>query len=209
MFSLQKFLGKEATFFSLFERAINEAEECAASAERLLHDPKSPELLAAVTTHRLNNKHTCEEISELLLKSFVTALEREDIEALSNILYRLPKPVEKFAQRFAMAHEFVPEVDFHPQVELITRAVRIVHEMVKELRELGGRADVRSLNTQLQQVEAEGDDLEIRLLKGLYESRTNAIRIMIVKDLYGLLEKSLDRCRDAGSLVTHIVLKNA
>jgi uncharacterized protein Yka (UPF0111/DUF47 family) len=32
---------------------------------------------------------------------------------------------------------------------------------------------------------------------------------MALKDLYELLEKVIDRCRDAGNVVTHIVLKYA
>jgi uncharacterized protein Yka (UPF0111/DUF47 family) len=31
----------------------------------------------------------------------------------------------------------------------------------------------------------------------------------VVKDLYELLEKVADRCRDVGKTVTHIVLKNS
>ena len=32
---------------------------------------------------------------------------------------------------------------------------------------------------------------------------------MAMKDVYELLEKVIDRCRDAGTVVTHIVLKNS
>ena len=37
------------------------------------------------------------ESSQELVNTFVTALEREDLEALSNALYKIPKVVEKFA----------------------------------------------------------------------------------------------------------------
>ena len=32
---------------------------------------------------------------------------------------------------------------------------------------------------------------------------------MMVRDLYDLLEKVIDRCRDAGNAISHIVLKNS
>jgi len=32
---------------------------------------------------------------------------------------------------------------------------------------------------------------------------------MAMKDLYDLLEKVIDRCRDAGNIVSQIVLKNS
>jgi uncharacterized protein Yka (UPF0111/DUF47 family) len=31
----------------------------------------------------------------------------------------------------------------------------------------------------------------------------------VLKDLYELLEKVIDRCRDVGKAVTHIMLKNS
>jgi uncharacterized protein Yka (UPF0111/DUF47 family) len=32
---------------------------------------------------------------------------------------------------------------------------------------------------------------------------------MIIRDLYKLMEKVIDRCRDTGNVVMHIVLKNS
>jgi uncharacterized protein Yka (UPF0111/DUF47 family) len=32
---------------------------------------------------------------------------------------------------------------------------------------------------------------------------------MVIRDLYELMEKAIDRCRDAGNVVMHIVLKNS
>ena len=42
------------------------------------------------------------------LYTFVTALEREDIEALSNALYKIPKTVDKFTTRILVAPQHVP-----------------------------------------------------------------------------------------------------
>ena len=209
MFSLQRLLGKEDVFLGLFERAASEAAQTAKALQQFIHTPTSVEQLEAVSISRERNKQTCEEISSLLIATFVTALEREDIESLADSLYRLPKPQLKFAQRYAMAHEFIADVDFQPQVELITRGVLVVEEMIKEFRKDGVAMNVRALNSRLQRIETEADDLENRLLHSLYATRTNALRVLIVKDLYTLLEKSVDRCRDAGNVLTNVVLKNA
>ncbi|MDB6118432.1 MAG: hypothetical protein JWO08_2213, partial [Verrucomicrobiaceae bacterium] len=34
------------------------------------------------------------------------------------------------------------------------------------------------------------------------------IRVIILKDLYELLEKVVDRCRDTGNVISNIILKN-
>jgi hypothetical protein len=38
---------------------------------------------------------------------------------------------------------------------------------------------------------------------------TNEIAEMALKDLYELLEKVFDRCRDAGNVISHVVLKHS
>ena len=46
---------------------------------------------------RRKDKRIAEQITEELCKTFVTPLEREDIEALSVALYQIPKTAEKFS----------------------------------------------------------------------------------------------------------------
>ncbi len=58
--------------------------------------------LAELAVARRNEKRNAEIISEELVKVFITALDREDIEALSRALYRIPKTVEKFGERYAI-----------------------------------------------------------------------------------------------------------
>jgi uncharacterized protein Yka (UPF0111/DUF47 family) len=68
---------------------------------------------------------------------------------------------------------------------------------------------VRALNDQLQAIEGEADKHLLELLRGLYGHAGDSMRAMFLKDIYELLEKVFDRCRDAGNIVNHIVLKNS
>jgi hypothetical protein len=65
------------------------------------------------------------------------------------------------------------------------------------------------LNTKLQYLENEADRLIMVLLKDLYNGRYEATKAMVIRDLFELMEKVIDRCRDAGNVVMHIVLKNS
>ncbi len=47
------------------------------------------------------------------------------------------------------------------------------------------------------------------MLQALYLGERDAREVIIFKDVYELLEKAIDRCRDAGNTVFHIVLKNS
>ena len=58
-------------------------------------------------------------------------------------------------------------------------------------------------------MEGEADKLVLDLMRGLYSSQIEAVRLVFLKDLFELLEKVTDRCRDAGNVMTQIVLKNS
>jgi uncharacterized protein Yka (UPF0111/DUF47 family) len=136
-------------------------------------------------------------------------MEREDIDALAYALYRIPKTIEKFAERFNLAPQRLQGVDFTQQMELIDRATATLCEMVGHLRQMPSLETMKELSDRLQAVESEADDLIMRLLGEVYNGHYEPLQAMLVRDLYDLLEKVIDRCRDAGNVISHIVLKNA
>ena len=137
--------------------------------------------------------------------------ENRFIEVLSAALYRIPKTVEKFAERFMISLPLVREVDFSKHIALLDEATIEVVAMVKLLRDLGsGQLDeAKELNRRLQTIEGDADKFILELLGDLYSGRHDATKVIALTDLFELLEKVIDRCRDTGNVVTHIVLKNS
>jgi uncharacterized protein Yka (UPF0111/DUF47 family) len=69
--------------------------------------------------------------------------------------------------------------------------------------------DIKAENDKMQELEGRADQLVLGYLKEIYSGRLEPIKAMAMRDLYDLLEKVIDRCRDAGNVVTQIVLKNS
>ena len=69
--------------------------------------------------------------------------------------------------------------------------------------------EMKALNDRLQTIENSADKLMLELYRELYDGRYEPIRILLLKDLFELLEKAIDRCRDAGNVTYEIVLKNS
>jgi hypothetical protein len=63
------------------------------------------------------------------------------------------------------------------------------------------------MNSRLQSIEGEADKLELDLLRELYQGDYAPKQIIFLRDLYELLEKVIDRCRDAGNIILQVVLK--
>ncbi len=210
MFSLQKIFGKGDKFFDLLEASAEESNHSVrALVETLSAPPKGDRSLEQFILSRRKDKRITEQISELLCKTFVTGLEREDIEALSNALYKIPKTVEKFAERYVVCSQQLEGVTFNRQTTMLEKATATVLRMVKKLRKMPHLEEIKEDNELLQHIEGEADKLMLELLCDLYGGRYQPIQVVVLKDLYELLEKVIDRCRDAGNVVTEIVLKNS
>lgn len=210
MISFQKIFGKTDVFYDLLEASAAQARQSVQSLSQLLSQPvgSAPNLDTFSATRREDKKIT-RQIDEALCRTFVTELEREDIEALSNALYKIPKTVEKIAERVMICRERLTSADFSAQIKLMAAAADIVVTMISELRKKLHLERVKSLNEQIQQIEGDADKLILECLRDLYNNGKDGVQVVILKDLYDLIEKVVDRCRDAGNVVAHIVLKNS
>jgi uncharacterized protein Yka (UPF0111/DUF47 family) len=209
MFTLQKLFGKDDRFFDLLEASAEESQRSVGVLNRVLSNPAKIPSLAEFHHAKEADKRITEQISEALVNSFVAELEREDIESLSAALYKVPKTVEKFAERFIVSAQLASDVNFSRHVILLEAATSTVTEMVKQLRKRPTVETIKGMNGRLQKVEGDADKLILEVLTDLYGGKYDPTRVMALKDLYELLEKVIDRCRDAGNVVTHIVLKYA
>ena len=209
MFSLQTIFGKGDKFYGLLEASAAAARESARALGELLQTPPAQRSLEKFKLARQQEKGLAAQISEELVNTFVTAMEREDIEALSNVLYKIPKVIEKFAERYSFAYERVGDVDFVSRAAMLERACAVLQEMVGLLRKGMALETTKQLNDKLQAIEAEADRLILELYRDTYANETDPMRYLILKDLFEILEKAIDRCRDAGNVIYQIVLKNA
>jgi uncharacterized protein Yka (UPF0111/DUF47 family) len=209
MFSLQTIFGKGDKFYGLLEASADAARQSTRALIALLNAQVSTRSLDEFRVARRREKELFAQISQALVDTFVTALEREDIEALAGALYKIPKTVEKFAERYVLFCDRLVDVDFASRAAMLEKATDVIVQMTSQLR-TGPRLDVvRDLNERMQSIESEADRLILDLYRDLFTNERDPAKLILRKDLFELLEKAIDRCRDAGNVIFQIVLKNS
>ena len=208
MFSLQKALGRDDRFFDLLEAGATEAQASAQALTRFFQATGTARSLDAIAQSRRKEKQINAEIVESLATQVMTTFEREDVEALAKALYKIPKTVEKIGERMLLAPELLQGVDLSKPVAMLEKATNILLLMIRDLRQAASIETVRRLNAELQRIEGEVDQIMTQLSGGLYRIQVDVGRALFLKDLYDLLERATDRCRDAGNVIIQIVLKS-
>lgn len=214
MISWQKLFGRDPKFYDLLEASAAEARASAGLLKTLVEQLQRAgdgRDLSEFAESRHKDKRITQQITEALCRTFVTPLEREDIEALAESLYKIPKRVNQISGRLVLYRAALPALgeDFTRQITILEEATVVVEAMVKELRLGMDLEKARGMNDRLQQLEGEADKLVLRMLQALYLGQREAREVIIFKDVFELLEKAIDRCRDAGNTVFYIVLKNS
>ena len=210
MFSLKKLFGKDEKFYDLLEasaeQALTSTQLLSSYLQRSQSFTSANDLDEFIQSRR-KDKRITQQITEELCKTFVTPLDREDIEALSLALYRIPKIVEKLVERLSIYPGRLPREGFQRQAVLLGQAAEAVVFMVKQLRNGAKMNGIQEANERLQFAEGEADKVMLGLLKDLYQGPYDAKETMILQELFEMTEKAVDRCRDAGNVVFQIVLK--
>ena len=154
-------------------------------------------------------EHACDEIthniSTRLSRSFITAIDREDIHALATAL----DDVVDFIDALAGAVVMYGVQEYTPFMRMFAG---VIQQMSLELDllvpALDRPRDIRTRLLKLNQLEKEGDEIYRESVGDLFRSEIDVHKVIFLKDLYENLEATVDRCQHVGDLVERIVIKN-
>ncbi|HEY1848781.1 MAG TPA: DUF47 family protein [Opitutaceae bacterium] len=209
---LKTLSGRNDKFFDLLEEGADEAKisvDLFATFLRQTAEGAKPASLDAFIQARRKEKRIRHLMTEELSRTFLTPLDREDIEALSVALYRIPKQVEKIVERLAIYPGRVPHEMFIRQAELMSQAAEALAFMVKQLRKGTTIESIREANDRLQYAEGEADKVMLEQLQALYMGPCDAKELVILQKLFEMVEQAVDRCRNAGNIVVQVALKHS
>ena len=208
MFSLQTIFGSGQQFYTLLDEAAQAAHDSAKALHTMMKATDRQPALDAFKLARLRERAASDKIGKALVDSFITPIEREDIEALGSALYKIPKQVEKFADRYSLAIQHLEGIDFAPRAAMLEQAASVVVEMVHEIKKMNIDR-MTSLNEKLRAIENEADRLMLELYRDISSGRLDHLQMFLLKEFFEILEKAIDRCREAGVVAYQIVLKNS
>ena len=165
--------------------------------EMRVHAIESIEKQADKVTH-----HTI----EMLHKTFITPLDREDIYRLAQELDNVTDLIDGTARRAAMFHLR----DSRPHaVELAEILHAAVNELEASVRQVKDRRSVAGHTLAVKKFEEAGDTAYAQAIGDLFQGTPDPIDVIKWKEVYDTLEEALDRCQTASIVLESISLKNS
>jgi predicted phosphate transport protein (TIGR00153 family) len=148
-------------------------------------------------THRIINE---------LNSTFITPFDREDIYALASALDDVVDLAEEIADTIVIDCITAITPEARQMGEIL---VKVGHELVEAVDELDTRKNVTQHWVHIHELENQGDVVTRQAIGALFRNSQDAVQIIKWKDVYALLEKTIDRTEDVANILESVTIKNA
>jgi hypothetical protein len=146
------------------------------------------------------------DIGRRLESTFVTPFDREEIHALISGLDDILDLIEEVADTFVLYRIESPTKTSIKQASLVVQACETIHLALSNLR---GFKDMDRYIVEIHRLENEGDKLARSAIAGLFDDGTKTIDVLKWKDVYSLLEDTIDKTEDVADMIERIIIKHA
>jgi len=202
-----RLIPREERFFDLFVQDAANLLDGARQLEAMLRTYDNADKAARKireTEHR--GDEISRDIGRRLEATFVTPFDREEIHALIAGLDDILDLIEEVADTFVLYRIVSPTKTSVKQAALIVQSCETIHQALSNLRGFKG---LDPFIVEIRRLENEGDRLSRAAIAGLFDDGTKTIDVLKWKDVYALLEDTIDKCEDVADLIERIVVMHA
>jgi predicted phosphate transport protein (TIGR00153 family) len=178
----------------LFKKMVNETENYSENIKEMKRLEHQGDEIVHNMIHRLH-------------KSFITPIDQEDLSKLTSLYDDVLDYIDSVANRIFLFEIKEPDDIIKEFADLIEKQVVEVNEALKQIRKMK-QQEIEKRFKQVHSLENLADDLHDKSLVKLYKEK-DAVKIIVMKEIYDFLEGITDKCEDVCLVIQDIVLKNA
>lgn len=202
----KRFLPKQNKFFDL----LIELTEAVLEAARMLDEMMDKnENFAEYSSkiHFIENR--CDDLTHQVINdlndTFITPIDREDIFALVNSLDDIVDTIDTIASRMNM-YKLKSQLQFGSQLtDILLIQTVTLNDVIKNLQNPKQTTDKIM---QVKTLETEGDIVFKDALLNLFENEKDIVELIKKKEILEIVERAVDKCQNAATVVEGILIKN-
>jgi len=202
---------KEEKFYKMFSESANNVNE-AAKILRSNLDSLNNKKIDVKKTETIEDKD--DELVRTMIKelneAFITPIEREDIYSIVHQMHKILDLINSSMHRFIMFDINESSDESRLMGDILVKTTEELVKLMAELNLKGLKSkEINNIITNINKFEHEGDKLFRKTVSELFKKETDPLTVMKWKEIYQILEDTLDTCQKVAILVEGVVLKNA
>ncbi|EIJ47264.1 phosphate transport regulator protein [Herbaspirillum sp. GW103] len=200
----------EGKFFDLFNQHAELAVKCAKEMVALMtnFDDLEIRVHAIEAVEKEADKITHNAI-ELLHKTFITPLDRDDIHQLITRMDDILDLLEDAAQTISLydIKSITPEAK--RLAELCLSCAEKVQAAVGLLSNMDNSRQILAICQEIDRLESDADHVMRAAMSKLFRDEPDVRTLIKLKAIYEILETVTDRCEDVANIIEGIIVENA
>ena len=200
---------EDKMFFIYFQ---DSAEICLKSAklyDEIMHNKLTDEYKEKALKYKKKGKLSYKAILKQLNKSFITPIEREDIQTIAVQLNKINKKITKACLNLEVYRldNYTPEMK--EQALTLVNATEKLGEILKKFKKVSDVEEITELNIEMKEIEAHGDEIHRRAMRNLFSGQYEALDVIKLRDMYKEIENAFDACFYVTDTILNVVLKQS
>ena len=207
---LHKLMPKEAKFFDLFNQHSDLIVDAARKLKSLFDDlAHTDNHLSAIKDFEKRADRITFETVDLLHKTFITPIDRDDMLKLINCMDDVADLMEDVAETVSL-YDVTNSTDEAKELAAIGLiCCERVQASVHLLDNMSNAAQMLKLASEIARLESDADRVLRKAMSKLFREEENVKNLIKYKAIYELLEAITDKCEDVSNIIQGIVVENA
>lgn len=199
---------REGKFFDLFKDLAVQIVEAAIEFRKMAEDPDHYEShYRIIKDHEHKADNITHQTIDLLHKTFITPMDRDDIKTLVSELDDILDLIDAAASRVFLYNTGPLTKEAIELAEVCLQSVLKVQVAVGLLDNLKHPEEILRICVEVHRLENEADHILRNAVAKLFAEEQDTRRLIKFKEVYELLEKVTDCCEDVANTIDGIVVE--
>ena len=200
---------EDKMFFTYFQDSAEICQKTARLYDKIMHDKLTDEYKEKALKYKKKGKLSYKAVLKQLNKSFITPIEREDIQTIAVQLNKITKKIVKACLNLEVyrLNDYTDEMK--EQALALVQATDKLAEIVKLFKKVSDVEKITKLNIEMKEIEAHGDEIHRRAMGNLFSGKYEALEVIKLRDMYKEIENAFDACFYVTDTILNVVLKQS
>ena len=196
-------------FFTLFQDSSDICIETAKLYDEIMKNKLTEEQKEKALKYRKKGSISFKLTLKQLNKSFITPIEREDIQYIAVQLRKINKRIVKACLNLEVYRLTEYTDEMKEQAFTLVQATEQLGKIIKKFKKVSNVEEITAANIAMKELESHGDEIHRKAMYELFSGKYDALEVIKLRDIYKEIENALDACFYVSDTILNVVLKQS
>lgn len=200
---------EDKIFYSLFEDSTAVCKDAALLYEEIMRRGLSEEHVIRAKQYKHKSNELVKKTLTALNNTFVTPIDREDIQHIAIYLNRITKKIVKACVNLRVYRLESFTENMVAQAQTMLKATEELDFIIHKFKKVSSIKEITESNLRMKDIETHGDEILFHAMDCLFSGCYDALNVIKLRDIHKDIENALDTCFLVSDMVVNIVLKQS